>query len=146
MNKPIGFFFLLLMAACQSKPEAKKVDLNSSVCFQAIDGKDTAYMELDTLKYYDIKGKMRFHYSDTSNYVGEFKGEMKGDTLRGFFEFQLNGGEYWHRNPVAFLKKQGNLVMGEGKFVLIWGSGYFDPAVPIDYSRAKFIFKPISCP
>lgn len=119
--------------------------MDKAVCFRAIDGSDTAYMEIDTTSSKDVFGKLRFIYGDSSKYIGSFKGEINKDTLKGFFEFQLNGGEQWHRNPVAFLKNGTDWIMGEGKFILVWGSGYFDPNVPIDYSRSKFKFQLGAC-
>ncbi|RZK48470.1 MAG: hypothetical protein EOO99_10055 [Pedobacter sp.] len=142
----LTFIGILFSLGCQfgKKPE-RVLNKENSLCFQAIDGNDTAYMELDTSTY-EIIGKMRFFYADSNQYVGDFKGEIKGDTLTGFYDFQSNSSEKWHRNPVSFLKQGSEWIMGDGKFVLIWGSGYFDPKVPINYSQAKFKFKAIPCP
>jgi hypothetical protein len=65
---------------------------------------------------------------------------MYGDTLKGHYDFKINNAEKWNRNPVAFLKKDGQLIMGVGQFMLVMGSAHFDNRAPIDYDKGRFIF------
>ena len=137
-----------VLMACQSekpKDKEKLMDDKKTVCYQAISGGDTAWLSIDTSKKI-INGLLTFNYVDKKEkYEGQFKGEMYGDTLRGHYDFKINKAERWNRNPVAFLKRDGKLTMGVGKFMLIMGSAHFDNLVPIDYSKGRFVFEETTC-
>lgn len=130
----------------QEQPEEKKLmDEKKTVCYQSISEKDTAWLSIDTSKKI-INGLLTFNYVDKKEkYEGNFKGEMYGDTLRGHYDFKINNADKWNRNPVAFLKKNGNLTMGVGQFMLIMGSAHFDNRVPIDYEKGRFVFEESKC-
>lgn len=135
------------MSSCQQEQpkEQKLMEKNTTVCYQAIAEKDTAWLSIDTSKKI-INGLLSFSYPDKKErYEGKFKGEMYGDTLRGHYDFKINQAERWNRNPVAFLKKDGKLTMGVGQFMLIMGSAHFDNLVPIDYEKGKFVFSQADC-
>lgn len=129
----------------QEKSKEKVMDKATTVCYQAISEKDTAWLSIDTSKKI-INGLLSFNYVDKKEkYEGQFKGEMYGDTLRGHYDFKINNGAVWNRNPVAFLKKDGKLTMGVGQFMLIMGSAHFDKNVPIDYEKGRFVFEEAGC-
>lgn len=136
---------LLLLGSCNQKPAIKeKIDEQHAVCYQAIDGADTAWLKIDTLKH-KLLGTLKFSYANHNKYNGEIKGVISGDTLKGHFNFKLNGVDKWYRNPVAFLKKDGKLTMGVGQIILIMGSAHFDTKIPIDYDKGRFVFEKTDC-
>lgn len=135
----------IILSCQQQKPVEKVAEQKKLVCYQSISGTDTAWLSIDTAKKL-IVGDLTFNYVDKKEkYEGQFKGEIYGDTLRGHYDFKINKAERWNRNPVAFLKKDGKLIMGVGKFMLIMGSAHFDNQVPIDYSQGRFTFENTPC-
>lgn len=123
------------------KDQSKKLinDINT-VCYRAISKKDTGWLQIDTARMQI--GCLKFHYSNGKKYEGEFKGQLHGDTLKGYFDLKIRKNGIWYRNPVAFLKANGKLIMGVGVFFTPqWGSPYFDPSVPIDYNAGRFVFE-----
>lgn len=142
-----SLFISTFILSCQQQPKPKEKLMNEtkSICYQSISGSDTAWLTIDTSKKI-INGLLSFYYTDKKErYEGQFKGENYGDTLRGHWDFKINKAERWNRNPVAFLKKDGKLTMGVGKFMLIMGSAHFDNLVPIDYDKGRFIFEETAC-
>lgn len=139
------FISTLILSCQQPKPKEKVMDEKKSICYQSISGSDTAWLTIDTSKKI-INGLLSFNYTDKKeHYEGQFKGEQYGDTLKGHWDFKINKAERWNRNPVAFLKKDGKLIMGVGKFMLIMGSAHFDNMVPIDYDKGRFTFEETPC-
>ncbi len=70
---------------------------------------------------------------------------MRGDTLKGYYDFKINKGKEAFRNPMAFLKKDNKLIMGIGQFMMVMGSAHFDDKVPIDYAGSRFVFGEVEC-
>lgn len=144
-NTLLALLFISTISSCrQSKPLKTKMDLKHTVCYIAIDNADTAWLKIDTAEN-NILGEMKFSYANKNNYQGPVKAIMKGDTLRGNFSFKLNNVDKWYKNPIALLKKGDTFTMGIGEILTLWGSGYFDKNVPIDYEKGRFVFKPIGC-
>ena len=142
----LAFVIIILIFGCQQEKAKEKVmDEKKTICYQSISGTDTAWLAIDTSKKI-INGILTFNYTDKKEkYVGKFKGEMYGDTLKGHYDFKINKAEQWNRNPVAFLKKDGKLTMGIGQFMLIMGSAHFDNRIAIDYGKGRFIFEETMC-
>jgi len=136
-----------LFYSCSQKKEKDIKDLmveKSTICYQAISEKDTGLLKIDTSKS-QIIGLITFNYGNGTDYDGQFKGKMYGDTLKGHYDFKVNKVDKWYRNPVAFLKRDGKLTMGVGKFYMFWGSAYFDDKRKIDYEKGKFVFEVADC-
>jgi hypothetical protein len=141
------FYSVLIVSCAQSEPLkiAQKMDKKSTVCYKAISDYDTAWLSIDTANK-QIIGLMKFKYADKEETLsGDFIGKMYGDTLKGHFDFTKNGEKLIHRNPVAFLKKDGKFTMGVGKFMIVMGVGQFDHLVPIDFEKGRFIFEKSVC-
>lgn len=135
-----------LMVSCTQQKDIKdQMDPRHTICYTAIDGTDTAWLSLDTSARHLVLGQLRFNYNNDKHYQGQFKGALKGDTLKGHYDFKLNKIDKWYRNPVAFLKTEGGFVMGVGDIRLIWGSPFFDQDKPIDYNKGRFMFKQVDC-
>lgn len=114
------------------------------VCYTAIANGDTAWIKLDTSSVL-MKGKMSFSYANGKKYDGNIKLRLNGDTLKGHYDFKVNKMDQWYKNPLALLKKENKLMMGVGKFSLVWGTPYFDGKTPINYDTARFVFTKTNC-
>ncbi|TKC10406.1 hypothetical protein FA048_09455 [Pedobacter polaris] len=126
------------------KKEEEALDKFKLICYIAIDKGDTAWLSIDTSNR-KMNGLLTMSYGGIKKFDGQVKGTINGDTLKGHFDFKLNKIDKWYRNPVAFLKKEEKLVMGVGETILVWGSGFHDEKVPIDYDRGRFIFEKTIC-
>ncbi|KIO77120.1 hypothetical protein TH53_10750 [Pedobacter lusitanus] len=117
----------------------------STTCYMAVDGKDTARMELGTFNKEKIKGNLVVSYDKKDNNHGEFEGSFKGDTLTVIYTFQIGKNPTVYKNPLAFLKKDGKLIMGIGKIENVLGRTFFSKGVPIDFAQGRFTYAPIAC-
>jgi len=136
---------LILFSSCKQQTAIKtKMDNKYTVCYMSIDKADTAWLKIDTSEK-NILGEMKFNYANKNYYEGPIKAVIKGDTLRGNFSFRLNHVDKWYKNPIALLKKDDALIMGVGEVMTLWGSGYFDKNVPIDYDKGRFVFGKVGC-
>lgn len=141
----LALLFMIFIISCkQPTPLRTKMDEKHTVCYRAIDKADTAWLKIDTAET-NILGEMKFSYANKNYYEGPVKAVMNGDTLRGNFSFKLNNIDKWHKNPIALLKKDNTLTMGIGEIMTLWGSGYFNKNVPIDYERGRFVFEQVGC-
>lgn len=143
----LGVFAAICIAivSCNQEQLQEKIVEEKLVCYQSISGSDTAWLSIDTAKS-PISGKLTYNYTGKKEILdGQFKGKMYGDTLKGHFDFKINNAEPPFRNPVAFLKKDGKLTMGEGQFMTVMGSGEFDDRVPIVFENGRFVFEEINC-
>jgi len=144
----ISFVSLCLYSCNQSGGSATTPKTADSVfklsCYRAIDGKDTAFLQLKDFKK-RTEGKLLFKFSKKDKNDGDIKGTYKGDTLFVNYGYHVGNDPAWHINPVALLKKDGKLVMGVGKIGYLLGIPYFDKKVPIDFDAGRFTFEPVEC-
>lgn len=142
---PFCFLMGLVVVSCKQQEDIKdQMQAKHTVCYRAIDGADTAWLKIDTAANHMI-GFFEFNYANQKRYAGQVKGTLKGDTLKGHYDFKVNKVDKWYRNPVAFLKRDGKLIMGVGNFNMVWGSAFFDEKVPIDFDKGKFVFERVGC-
>ncbi|RZJ74932.1 MAG: hypothetical protein EOO47_20445 [Flavobacterium sp.] len=138
--------FVGIFASCgYFRTQEEPLDESKLVCFLAIDGKDTAWLSIDT-SHKLINGYFKMSYAGTKKMDGQIKGSIKGDTLKANYDFKVNNVDKWYRNPVAFLEQDGKLTMGVGEINLVWGTPHFNEKVPIDYEKGRFVFERITCP
>lgn len=136
---------IVLLASCKQQKDIKdQMDQKTTICYTAIDQTDTAWLSIDTAGH-EVLGLLEFNYDNKKHYAGQIKAAIKGDTLKGHYDFKVNNVDKWYRNPVAFLKKDTTLTMGVGDINMIWGSPFFDEKKVIDYNRGRFIFKQTGC-
>ena len=141
----LALLFMIFIISCKQPTQLRtKMDEKHTDCYMAIDKADTAWLKIDTSET-NILGEMKFSYANKNYYEGPVKAIMKGDTLRGNFSFTLNDIDKWHKNPIALLKKDNTFTMGIGEIMTLWGSGYFDKNVPIDYDKGRFVFEQVGC-
>lgn len=127
-------------ASNPSKGQVKPI----SSCYTAVDGRDTAMLNLKR-EGNKITGILFFNYYKKNKSLGSIKGSFKGDTLLVDYLFTINGQKTIYRNPLAFLKKNGKLLMGVGIIETAWGRSYFSRTEPIDYEKGRFIFNEVDC-
>jgi hypothetical protein len=142
---------LLVFQSCSSGPSHDKgLRLSSpdtlfkTSCYLAIDGNDTARMVLKSSDM-GVKGKLLISYHDKDKNEGDFKGYFKGDTLLVDYGFRVGSKTTWYKNPLAFLQKDDQLLMGVGDMQNRWGRTYFVRGRPIDFKKGRFIFMKSDC-
>ncbi|TKC08405.1 hypothetical protein FA048_14725 [Pedobacter polaris] len=140
----ITLAIFLLSNCTQQKAVKHQMDAKHTICYTATDQRDTAWLKIDTANQH-ILGELTFTYQNGNHYEGLVKAVMKGDTLKGYYSFRLNKVDKWYKNPIALLKKENTLTMGIGEMMTLWGSGFFDKSVPIDYEKARFVFEQTGC-
>ncbi len=144
----IGFPFLLM---CQnSANEKNKENLISlpsiKACYLAVDGKDSAFLTLNTFDQNAVTGRLLILYSDHRKNNGKFTGSYKGDTLLVNYRFQSeNPPGAVFTNPLAFLKTADSLILGTGKIMKNMGRVYLDKKQGIDFEKGRFRFHIIDC-
>ncbi|KAF2337112.1 hypothetical protein [Flavobacterium daemonense] len=140
MNKNSLLFLLLIMIlviSCNSKEN--KTDYKEFV-YRASNQKDTAVL---TIKINDKRfyGRYEILYHQLGKDSGDVRGDIKGDTLRGDFHFISNGGS-WKRVPLALLKKDKKLVLGNGVVGTYMNLPCFIQGT-LNYKDPKFVFEEI---
>ena len=83
---------------------------------------------------------------DIPKKIGVIKGEFRGDTL--FVDYTFHEGTKENKvfnNPMAMLKKDNQLILGNGKILTYLGRSYFAKDTPIDFDRVKYKFTPVDC-
>lgn len=154
--KNLGLFCLLLtcigLESCKNNQsekimEAKEAEKPISVqCYKALYEQDTLDLKINTLKNGEITGNMEMAISNMPKKVGKIAGEFHGDTLFASYTF-IQGGykEKTYKNPMAFLKRGNQLILGNGKIETTLGASYFTKGEPIDFERVKYKFTAVDC-
>ena len=122
---------------CSRPNEVENSAIQTS--YIAINGLDTARLDL-VIKGTSFKGTCAINFNNKYIDSGEVRGRVHGDTLLGDFHY-LHYGLEWKRIAIAFLKKDGQLVMGEGKQSIYLNIPFFRAGQPIRYDSVKFVFK-----
>jgi hypothetical protein len=136
------------LASC-SNTESKKEEvkeIGKQECYVAIDGTDTAFLDLNILDNGAIDGNLLIKFADKPKNTGILAGKFSGDTLFVDYSFTLGEAETpIYKNPLAFLKKDGKLTLGVGQIETTLGKSYFVKGQPINFERGKFTFEPGAC-
>ncbi|WP_442589723.1 hypothetical protein ACSBL2_00535 [Pedobacter sp. AW31-3R] len=146
----IALTAITIMSCTQNNQNKTALELvkpdpaSASTCYKAIDGKDTVTLSLNRADN-KVTGKLLFNYFQKDKHRGEITGEFKGDTLLVDYLSTIGDQKTIYRNPLAFLKKDGKLVMGVGKIETAWGRNYFKKNEPIDYNKGRFVFEEVGC-
>lgn len=129
--------------------EAAKTEVEKYVkveCYKTIYESDTIDLRLNTLNDGKIIGNMVMKIEFAPEKVGEIKGEFKGDTLFANYTFrQGTNKDRIFKNPMAFLRRGNELILGNGSIVTSLGVSYFEKGKPIDFDKVKYKFKTIDC-
>lgn len=133
----------------QKEIEAAKADAETVVsaeCYKAIYEKDTINLKLNTLKNGKITGNMVMKVAAATERTGDIKGEFRGDTLFVDYTFiEITNKNKTFKNPMAFLKKDNQLILGNGTMQTTMGVTYLVKDKPIDFDRVKYKFATTDC-
>ncbi|WP_291285194.1 hypothetical protein [Flavobacterium sp.] len=133
----------------QKAAEAAKVaaeTIVSTKCYKAIYEKDTIDLKVNTLKNGKISGNMTMKVAAATERVGELAGEFHGDTLFADYTFkEVTNKNKTFKNPMAFLKKDNKLILGNGTMQTTMGVTYLVKDKPIDFDRVKYKFDVADC-
>lgn len=155
--KNVGLFCLLLaciaLGSCNKKKDSKEVDAQAVAdkptnvqCYKALYEKDTLELKINTLSTGKITGDMVMKVLNKAEKVGQITGEFRGDTLFADYSFtQVENNKTTYKNPMAFLKKGNELILGNGKIETYMGASYFAKGQPIDFDNVKYKFAPVDC-
>ena len=156
MNKITLFFMFLICLACVScKKEQNQNNVRDQIllekpvnvqCYTAIYETDTIDLKINILKNGKISGNMDMKFSNMPVKAGEIIGEFRGDTLFADYSFiQGTNDKVVFKNPVAFLKRGSELILGNGKIMTYLGASYFAKGEPIDFENVKYKFTTTEC-
>lgn len=133
----------------QKEAEAAKAEgekIVSSECYKAIYEKDTLDLKLNTLKNGKISGNLVMNVAPTTVRTGEVAGEFHGDTL--FIDYTFKDAaskDKTFKNPMALLKKDKQLILGNGTMQTTMGVTYLVKDKPIDFVSVKYKFDTVEC-
>jgi hypothetical protein len=114
-------------------------------CYTASFEGDSALMNLKIIDSTKVEGELVINYAFKAPNNGIVRGEFKGDTLFVDYSFKTGENPAEYANPLAFLRKDGNLQMGVGQIETAYGRSYFVKDKPINFERGKFNFMPVAC-
>ncbi|MDP5200096.1 hypothetical protein [Flavobacterium sp. DG2-3] len=133
----------------QKAAEAVKAEgeaVVSSACYKAIYEKDTIDLKLNTLKNGKLAGDMVMKVAPSTVRTGEVAGEFHGDTLFVDYTFKDNvNGNKTFKNPMALLKRDKKLILGNGVMQTTMGVTYLVKDQPIDFESVKYKFDETEC-
>lgn len=127
-----------------AKAEGEKVV--GSECYQAIYEKDTLQLKLNTLKNGKLTGNLIMKVAPSTVRSGEVAGEFHGDTLfvdYTFVDGTNNNAKF--KNPMALLKRDKQLILGNGTMQTTMGVTYLVKDKPIDFENVKYKFDSAEC-
>jgi len=157
MKKLIPFCLLLACVgfqSCKNDEKQKEIEVAkaegekvvSSQCYKAIYEKDTIDLKVNTLKNGKIAGDMVMKVAKAPQRTGEVTGEFKGDTL--FIDYTFTDTEHKDtkfKNPMALLKRENQLILGNGTMQTTMGVTYLVKDKPIDFENVKYKFATVEC-
>lgn len=127
-----------------AKAEGEKVV--GTECYQAIYEKDTLQLKLNTLKNGKLTGDLTMNIAPSTVRTGELEGEFHGDTLFVDYTFKdsADKGKIF-KNPMALLKRNKQLILGNGTMQTTMGVTYLVKDKPIDFEKVKYKFDSAEC-
>lgn len=154
--KNLGLFCLLLacigLESCNKNQSQKDADNQivdekptSVQCYKALYDKDTIELKINTLSTGKITGDMVMKVFNKAEKVGTIAGEFRGDTLFADYSFVSGKDKAVYKNPMALLKRNNELILGNGKIETYLGASYFVKGQPIDFDNVKYKFTTVDC-
>ena len=126
--------------------KTKTDSLVNENCYAAGFEKDSAAMNVKILASGKVTGSLLVNYAEKPHNNGTINGKFNGDTL--LVDYRFKTGEDTvkvYTNPLAFLKKDGKLIMGVGQIETTLGRSYFVKGKPINFEAGKFVFQGVDC-
>lgn len=157
MKTPVLFCLLFAcigFQSCKKNQNEKVVKTNqvqaekpiSVQCYKSLYEQDTIELKINTLKNGKITGDMVMKFFKKPKKVGKIAGEFSGDTLfTSYTFFQGTDQKLTYKNPMAFLKRGNELILGNGEIQTTMGASYFIKGT-LDFERVKFKFTTVDCP
>ncbi len=145
---------ILAITSCQDKKQEVEGTVEKPIsekpieeeCYQAIYERDTINLQVEKFNGGQIGGNMQMQFDKMPIKKGAIAGKFSGDTLFVSYTFIEGTNEkITFKNPMAFLKKGDQLILGNGKMQTTMGATYFVKGEPIDFERVKFKFNKIDC-
>lgn len=128
------------------KPVAPVENISTTDCYTAVYESDTVALQMNTLENGKIAGNMTMRLENMPVKEGKIAGEFRGDTLFADYTFTQGANkQVTFRNPMAFLKKGEQLVLGNGQIETTLGASHFVKGKPIDFERVKYKFAKTAC-
>ncbi|MNK31218.1 hypothetical protein D3C87_496450 [compost metagenome] len=152
----LSFLALPLLFSCNQDAQKNK-ELKDSLaavakglapkeCYMAIDATDTARMTIRPELNDKVTGDLVINYKEKGKNDGSFVGAYKGDTLFVDYTFKIGTtNKTVYKNPLAFLKKDGKLILGVGQIETSVGKSYFVKGKPISFDKGRFTFATVDC-
>lgn len=137
-----------IISSCSNNETKKETakEIGKQQCYVAIDGTDTAFLALNITESGKIDGNLQIKYTGKEQNNGTVEGKYSGDTLIVDYTFKVGTtNKTIYKNPLAFLKKDQQLVLGVGQIETTLGRSYFVKGEPINFERGKFVFDPATC-
>lgn len=147
-------FAATLFVSCKNSEEKKEAkeakekveEIVSATCYKAVYENDTIDLKVNTLKSGKVSGDLVMKIYAMPKKIGEIYGDYHGDTLLVSYTFIDEGNEkVTYKNPMAFLKKDSLLILGNGKMETSMGATYFVKGEPIDFENVKYKFSTVDC-
>lgn len=157
MKTPVLFCLLFACIGFQSCKENQNVKVKDKIkvqaekpisiqCYKAFYEKDTIELKMNTLKNGEITGDMVMKFFKMPTKTGKIAGEFRGDTLFASYTFiEGDNKKITFKNPMAFLKRGEELILGNGEIQTTMGASYFVKGKPIDFERVKFKLTTVDC-
>lgn len=145
---------IFVITSCQDKKQELEGTVEKPIsekpiekeCYQAIYEQDTINLQVEKFNAGKIGGKMEMQFDRMPLKKGSISGEFSGDTLFVSYTFIEGSNEkITFKNPMAFLKRGEQLILGNGKMQTTMGATYFVKGEPIDFDSVKFKFNNIDC-
>ena len=138
--------FIFGCSQSEKKAEAKQDSVVNQTCYASSFEKDSAAMVVKTTASGQVTGSLLIKYGEKLQNNGKINGKFSGDTL--LVDYRFNTGSDTTKaftNPLAFLKKDGKLIMGVAQIETTMGKSYFVKDKPINYEAGKFTFVEVPC-
>ncbi|MDW8848752.1 hypothetical protein SD960_01510 [Flavobacterium sp. MMLR14_040] len=132
----VSLLFVFLIS-CNSK---EKKDKYNHAFYRAVSGSDTATLDI-SISDKRFYGRYEISYYKTGKDSGDVRGDIKGNTLTGDFHYISNGGS-WKRVPLALLKKENKLVLGNGVIGTFMNLPCFIQGT-LSFNEPKFVFEEV---
>lgn len=142
-------FTSFLLLGCKDNKKETKLVLDqtpiSVECYQAIYEKDTLDMKINNLKNEKVTGTLKMALA-ASTKIGKIDGGFSGDTLFVNYTFTDSAVKNKNfKNPMAFLKKNNQLILGNGALESTMGATYFVNHKTIDFDQVRYKFNAADC-
>ena len=151
-NLSLFCFLLVFIVFASCNKNSKDVENQvlekpvSVQCYQAIYEQDTIDLKINSFKTGKISGDMEMKFINMPIKIGKIAGESRGDTLFADYTFiQGTNNKVTFKNPIAILKKENQLILGNGQIETYLGASYFAKGKPIDFENVKFRFTTVEC-